>query len=104
MQTPLVDGKVDEHRTIEETIEQIVRADEVGFHAAWLVEHHFLETFSVSPTQDVLFGALSGVTKHIRLGFGAVILPYHRPLQVAERVALGGHLSNGRVELGTGRG
>jgi alkanesulfonate monooxygenase SsuD/methylene tetrahydromethanopterin reductase-like flavin-dependent oxidoreductase (luciferase family) len=104
MQAPLVDGRVDEHRTIEETLEQIELADEVGIHAAWFVEHHFLDTFSLSVAQDVMFGALSQRTRQIRLGFAAAILPYHHPVHVAERVAFVDHLSNGRVEFGSGRG
>jgi len=50
-----------------------------------------------------MFGALSRMTKRIRLGFGVVILPYHHPVRVAERVAMVDHLSGGRVEFGTGR-
>ena len=32
-----------------------------------------------------------------------VILPYHHPIRVAERAAFLDHLSNGRVDFGTGR-
>jgi alkanesulfonate monooxygenase SsuD/methylene tetrahydromethanopterin reductase-like flavin-dependent oxidoreductase (luciferase family) len=43
------------------------------------------------------------LTKRIRLGFGVVILPYHHPVRVAERVAMVDHLTGGRVDMGTGR-
>ena len=95
--------QLDDHAVIEETIEQICLADEMGFDYAWFVEHHFLTTFSMSPCPEVIFGALSRLTKNIRLGFGVVILPYHHPIRVAERVAMVDHLSGGRVDLGTGR-
>ena len=75
----------------------------MGFDAVWFVEHHFLTSFSMSPCPEVIFGALSRLTKRIRLGFGVVILPYHHPVRVAERVAMVDHLSGGRVEFGTGR-
>jgi len=88
---------------VEETLAQCVLADEVGFDTVWFVEHHFLTTFSGSPCPEVMFGALSRMTKRIRLGFGVVILPYHHPVRVAERVAMVDHLSGGRVEFGTGR-
>ena len=94
---------LDDHAVIEETLEQCILADEVGFDYVWLVEHHFLTGFSMSPCPEVMFGALSRQTKRIRLGFGVVILPYHHPVRVAERVAMLDHLSNGRVEFGTGR-
>ncbi len=94
---------LDDHAVIEETIEQCVLADEMGFDAVWFVEHHFLTTFSASPCPEVIFGALSRLTSRIRLGFGVVILPYHHPVRVAERVAMVDHLSHGRVDFGTGR-
>ena len=99
MQRPVVD----EHALIEETIEQCVLADEMGWDYIWFVEHHFLTGFSMSPCPEVIFGALSKLTKRIRLGFGVVVLPYHHPVRVAERVAMVDHLSGGRVDLGTGR-
>lgn len=99
MQRPMVD----DHAVIEETIEQCVFADEMGFDTVWFVEHHFLTSFSMSPCPEVLFGALSRLTKNIRLGFGVVILPYHHPVRVAERVAMVDHMSGGRVDFGTGR-
>ncbi|MBM3226665.1 MAG: LLM class flavin-dependent oxidoreductase [Candidatus Tectomicrobia bacterium] len=99
MQRPVVD----DHAVIEETIEQCVLADKMGFDVVWFVEHHFLTSFSMSPCPEVIFGALSRLTKNIRLGFGVVILPYHHPVRVAERVAMVDHLSGGRVEFGTGR-
>jgi alkanesulfonate monooxygenase SsuD/methylene tetrahydromethanopterin reductase-like flavin-dependent oxidoreductase (luciferase family) len=99
MQRPIVD----DHAVIEETIEQCVLADAMGFDYVWFVEHHFLTGFSMSPCPEVIYGALSQLTKRIRLGFGVVILPYHHPVRVAERVAMVDHLSQGRVDFGTGR-
>ncbi len=48
-------------------------------------------------------GALSQITKRIRIDFGVSILPYHHPVRVAERVAMVDQLTNGRIEVGTGR-
>ena len=45
MQRPVLD----DHAVIEETIEQCVLADRMGFDYVWFVEHHFLENFSASP-------------------------------------------------------
>jgi alkanesulfonate monooxygenase SsuD/methylene tetrahydromethanopterin reductase-like flavin-dependent oxidoreductase (luciferase family) len=94
---------LDDHAVVEETLEQCILADEMSFDYVWFVEHHFLTTFSSSPCPEVIFGALSRLTKRIRLGFGVVILPYHHPVRVAERVAMVDQLSHGRVEFGTGR-
>ena len=96
-------AELDDHAVIEETIEQCILADEMGFDSVWFVEHHFLTTFSMSPCPEVILSAIAAQTKRIRLGFGVVILPYHHPVRVAERVAMLDHISNGRVEFGTGR-
>lgn len=94
---------LDDHLVLKETLEQCVLADEVGFDYLWFVEHHFLTGFSASPCPDLIYAALSQRTKQIRLGLGVVILPYHHPNRVAERVAMLDHLSEGRVDMGTGR-
>ena len=94
---------LDDHLVLQETMEQCILADEVGFDYLWFVEHHFLTGFSASPCPDLIYAALSQRTKQIRLGLGVVILPYHHPNRVAERVAMLDHLSEGRVDFGTGR-
>ena len=94
---------LDDHLVLQETMEQCILADEVGFDYLWFVEHHFLTGFSASPCPDLIFAALSQRTKRIRLGLGVVTLPYHHPNRVAERVAMLDHLSEGRVDFGTGR-
>ena len=95
--------ELDAHAVIEETIEQCILAEEMGFDAVWFVEHHFLTTFSMSPCPEIILSALALQTNRIRLGFGVVILPYHHPVRVAERIAMLDHISHGRVEFGTGR-
>jgi alkanesulfonate monooxygenase SsuD/methylene tetrahydromethanopterin reductase-like flavin-dependent oxidoreductase (luciferase family) len=103
MQRPFEGTSVDWNTLYRETLEQCALADQVGFDALWFVEHHFLTGFSGSPCPEVIFGALSQVTKRVRIGFGVSILPYHHPVRVAERVAMVDQLTNGRVEVGTGR-
>ena len=94
---------LDDHLVLTETMEQCILADQVGFDYLWFVEHHFLTGFSASPCPELVYAALSQRTKQIRLGLGVVILPYHHPARVAERVAMLDHLSEGRVDFGTGR-
>ncbi len=102
-QRPYQGTEIDWNSLYKETIAQCELADQVGFDNVWFVEHHFLTGFSGSPAQDAMFGALSRVTKNIRIGYGVCILPYHHPVRVAERVALVDQLTDGRVEFGTGR-
>ena len=95
----------DIHQLYHDVVEQIVLAEEMGFDYAWCVEHHFTTGFSYSSAPEVLFGALSQRTSRIRLGHGVVLAlgPMNHPIRVAERVAMLDHLTNGRVDLGTGR-
>ncbi len=102
-QRPYEGTEIDWNALYKETLAQCELADQVGFDNLWFVEHHFLTGFSGSPNQDAIFGALSRITKNIRIGYGVCILPYHHPVRVAERVALVDQLTDGRVEFGTGR-
>lgn len=103
MQRPFKGTDIDWNTLYKETLEQCALADKMGFDNLWFVEHHFLTGFSGSPCPEVMFGALSQITKRIRIGFGVCILPYHHPVRVAERVALLDQLTDGRIEVGTGR-
>jgi len=51
-----------------------------------------------------VLGALSQRTARVRLGTSILVLPLHHPLRVAEEMAMVDLLSNGRLELGIGRG
>ena len=96
----------DSHRNAYmESLEQIKLADEVGFDYVWEVEHHFLGEFSISSAPEVFLSAVSQHTKRIRIGHGVVLLPfgYNHPIRVAERAAVLDIMSNGRLDLGTGR-
>lgn len=94
-----------EYRAYQETLEQAVAGDEHGWDAIWTVEHHFLTEFSHCSNPEVLYGAIAGRTKRIRLGYGVRLMPkpYNHPVRTAESVAVLDLLSNGRVDFGTGR-
>ena len=102
-QRPYQGNDLDWNSLYKETLDQCELADQLGFDNLWFVEHHFLLGFSGSPCPEVLFGALSQRTKNIRIGFGVSILPSHHPIHIAERVAMVDQLTDGRVEVGTGR-
>jgi alkanesulfonate monooxygenase SsuD/methylene tetrahydromethanopterin reductase-like flavin-dependent oxidoreductase (luciferase family) len=94
-----------EYQAFHDVMNQVVRAEEVGFTHFWTVEHHFQVGFAHSSAPEVLYGAISQRTSTIRIGHAVVLLPfpYNHPIRVAERVATLDILSNGRVEVGTGR-
>ncbi len=94
-----------EQATYDEAIAEIRFADTLGFETVWCVEHHFRDGRSACPSNEVVLGALSTITKDIRLGFGVSLMPpgFQHPARVAEKVATVDVLSHGRVEWGTGR-
>ncbi|MHA6794352.1 LLM class flavin-dependent oxidoreductase [Pseudonocardia bannensis] len=80
-----------------------VLAEQYGFDSVWAAEHHF-DDYSMCPDNLQLMSYLAGRTSTIKLGTGAVILPWNDPLRVVEKVTMLEHLSNGRVLFGMGRG
>ena len=87
------------------TIEQAVAGERFGWDAFWTVEHHFLEEYSHCSNPEVLYGAVAARTERIRLGYGVRLMPkpYNHPVRTAESVAVLDLISNGRVDVGTGR-
>ena len=94
-----------EQERYKQVLAQVDLADEVGFDYFWTVEHHFLREFSHCSAPEVLYGAISQRTKRIRIGHAVALLPgqYNHPVRVAERAAVLDILSDGRMDLGTGR-
>jgi alkanesulfonate monooxygenase SsuD/methylene tetrahydromethanopterin reductase-like flavin-dependent oxidoreductase (luciferase family) len=88
----------------QETIDQIVHADTLGFDCAWLAELHFFKHFSIMSSPLIMVTAVAQRTKRIRLGIAVNLLPLYHPLRSAEDGATVDILSNGRLEFGVGRG
>jgi len=81
----------------------IGRAESLGFASAWVAEHHFSE-YGVCASPALILASAARVTRRIRLATGVVTLPFHHPVRVAEEYAILDLLSDGRVDLGVGRG
>ncbi|HVB81325.1 MAG TPA: LLM class flavin-dependent oxidoreductase [Candidatus Binataceae bacterium] len=88
----------------QETIEQIVLADQLGFDVAWMAELHFFKNFSIMPSPLMLAVAVAQRTRRIRLGTAVTLLPFHHPLRAAEEAATADLLTGGRLDYGVGRG
>jgi len=91
-----------EYRLVQQSLDQIELADQLGYDYAWEVEHHFLEEYSHSSAPEVFLAAASQRTSRIRLGHGVIQLTTNHPARVAERVSTLDLVSNGRVEFGMG--
>jgi alkanesulfonate monooxygenase SsuD/methylene tetrahydromethanopterin reductase-like flavin-dependent oxidoreductase (luciferase family) len=87
----------------EDRIAFLKRAEEGGFYAFHLAEHHGHD-LSSSPTAAVFLAALARETTRLKLIPTVVCLPLHHPVRVFEDLAMLDALSHGRLELGVGKG
>jgi alkanesulfonate monooxygenase SsuD/methylene tetrahydromethanopterin reductase-like flavin-dependent oxidoreductase (luciferase family) len=95
-----------EHARFARELEASIAVDAAGFKYNWAPEHHFLKTYSHQPAPEIYLSWVAAQTKKIHVGFAIVNLtaPVNHPARTAERIATMDHLSEGRVEVGTGRG
>jgi alkanesulfonate monooxygenase SsuD/methylene tetrahydromethanopterin reductase-like flavin-dependent oxidoreductase (luciferase family) len=95
-----------ERQLIHDCIDQAVLAEEMGFDRVWAVEHHALYWYAHMSAPEIFLTAVAARTSRIRIGHGVVCMPfnYNYPTRVAERAAMLDIVSNGRVDLGAGRG
>jgi len=91
---------------IRHDIEVGIAADAAGFDTYWAPEHHCLEEYSHGSSSHLACLAVGVQTTRIRVVTGIFNLcpPINHPVRVAEQIAYIDVVTNGRVELGTGRG
>jgi alkanesulfonate monooxygenase SsuD/methylene tetrahydromethanopterin reductase-like flavin-dependent oxidoreductase (luciferase family) len=92
------------HRDIiHRELQQMEWAEELGFDEVWLTEHHFID-YGLAVDPASLAAAAASRTRRVRIGLAAAILPFHHPLRLAEQLALVDIISDGRLDVGVGRG
>ena len=84
-------------------VDYICEAESLGFYSVFLVEHHFTGFGQISATLNFLT-YLAAKTSRMRLGTAVLVLPWHNPALLAEQAATLDLLSNGRLDLGIGKG
>ncbi len=99
---PWPEGR-DQRQLVEENLQQVQHAEELGFHAAWLAEHHF-SRYGLGSGSLLVASNIAARTRRIRLGTAVLVPPLHHPLQLAEDTATLDVLSGGRLDVGFGRG
>jgi len=94
-----------EHQAYKNVLAQALAGERYGWDAFWTVEHHFLSEFSHCSNPEVLYGAVAALTERMRIGYGVRLMPqpYNHPVRTAESASVLDLLSDGRVDLGTGR-
>ena len=95
---------VTHHQRYLEVLDEAVLAEEMGFEAFLVSEHHFNPGVATCAALETYLAALAMKTSRIRLRPAVFVLPLSNPIRLAEQVATLDILSNGRIEFGGGRG
>lgn len=103
LSTDLVTGtKKHPGQRLQEIIEEIKLADEVGLDIFGIGEHH-REDYAVS-NPEIVMAAAASVTKNIKLGSAVTVLSSADPVRIYQNFSTIDLLTNGRAELMVGRG
>jgi len=94
--------RIPEERRFRDFIELGVVAEQLGYAAFHVGEHHFCDYVLSSPTP--ILAAVAARTSRVRLSTAVSLLPHHDPVRIAEDYATVDVISGGRVELLAGRG
>ena len=95
-------GPVGDAERVQELLEQIVLADQVGLDVFGVGEHHRPEYLASVPA--VLLAAAAARTKRIRLASAVTVLSSDDPVRVFQQFATVDLISQGRAEIIVGRG
>lgn len=90
-------------RLYDEIFEQAQFAEQLGFEAFFVPEHHQMPD-GYLPAPLTFAAALAAKTQRAEIGTSIMQLPLFHPLQIAEQVAVIDNIAKGRFILGAGLG
>ena len=82
-----------------EALEEVTRAEELGFDSVWMEEHHAV-TNHYWPSPVTVLAGFATRTSRMTLGTDIIVAAFHHPVRLAEDVAMLDVMSGGRVVLG----
>ena len=88
---------------LQRDLKLLEHLDELGYHEAWIGEHHSAGWELIS-SPELFIAVAAERTKWIKFGTGVISLPYHNPLMTANRIIQLDHHTRGRVMFGAGPG
>lgn len=88
---------------VEQALADGERAEELGFDAVWVTEHHGSD-YGWCSSPSVMAGALAVRTRRVDIGYAVNVTPLHHPVRLAEEIATVDQLSLGRAIAGFGPG
>ncbi len=93
------------NQLLDEAREISIFCDENDWDSIWFTEHHFNHEGMESCTNPLMMGTdIAARTKKIKIGQACNVITFHNPIRLAEDIAFLDQLSEGRVEVGIGRG
>ena len=95
---------VDTADSVWDVMRHIEQCDALGYDVFMVIEHYFFPTFGQSANPLALFSAAAQRTRNIRFRTLCHTLPLHEPTVLASEIATADVLTNGRLDLGFGRG
>jgi alkanesulfonate monooxygenase SsuD/methylene tetrahydromethanopterin reductase-like flavin-dependent oxidoreductase (luciferase family) len=99
----LDDGKVPLGQLYENRLRLVEAYDRAGFYAYHIAEHHSTP-LGMAASPGIFMSAVAQRTRNIRFGPLVYLLPFYHPIRLIEEVAMLDQMSNGRFQLGVGRG
>ncbi len=93
---------VNAHKRVQELLEEVKLADEVGLDLYAFGEHHRPDFVISAP--EIFIAAAAAITKNIRLSSSVTVLSSTDPVRTFQNFATADLISNGRVEMIAGRG
>jgi alkanesulfonate monooxygenase SsuD/methylene tetrahydromethanopterin reductase-like flavin-dependent oxidoreductase (luciferase family) len=78
-------------------------AQEAGYRAAWMIEHHFSDYFP-TPNPLAFLSHIAARFPDLALGTCVLVTPWYDPLRLAEDIAQLNLLTDQPLHLGMGRG
>lgn len=97
---------ISSNQTAKESLDESTKlaqaGENLGYTRYWIAEHHDLPGLACS-APEVMLSYIGANTNRIRIGSGAVLLPYYRPYKVAEVFNMLATLFPNRIDIGIGR-
>ena len=98
---PITEGS-DAATALRHSLDLAQHAERLGYRRYWIAEHHNMPGIASAATAIVI-AQVAAATRSMRVGAGAIMLPNHAPLIVAEQFGTLESLFPGRIDLGLGR-
>ena len=87
----------------DERLKHAAAVEKAGFYSYHVAEHH-ATPLGMAPSPNLYLAAMARETRTLRFGPMVYLLPLYHPVRLIEEVCMIDNLSNGRLDMGVGRG